>query len=216
MDYSAVATHASPESEHVLIEVISSDDPTQSNTSPVPVASITSLMRPGGPDPDPFISAEHRITYLLREIGWEPTAPVVIGTPFSVGRHTPFTARVATYEGNPVDLVQIRNNDGEILAEIPVARTPSEALAASGWDVLGAAAGGWPDDTLAVAPNDWKVVVARAKTEREAARREATRREQFWSACLREAVLAGHTATELADIAGVTAQRIYQIRDRRR
>lgn len=200
----------------MLIEVMSNDNPTQSNTSPVPVTSITSLMRPGGRDSDPFTSPEHRITYLLREIGWEPTDPVVIDSPFSVSRHIPFRAIVVNYEGESIDLVQVRNNDGEILAELPVASTPSEALAASGWDVHGAASGRWPDGTLAVAPIDWKVVVARAKTDREAARREATRRGQVWSACLREAVLAGHTATELADIAGVTAQRIYQIRDGRR
>lgn len=200
----------------MLIEVLSNVSPTQPNASPVPVASITSLMRPGGTDPDPLISPEHRITQLLGEIGWEPIAPVVIGSPFGVSRHTPFRATVVNYEGESIDLVQVRNNDGEILAEIPVTSTPSEALAASGWEVLGAASGGWPDDILAVAPIDWRVVVARARTDREATRREATRRERFWSACLREAVLAGHTATELADVAGVTAQRIYQIRDRRR
>lgn len=216
MNHSALVELAPPDSKHVLIEVLSSDDPTQLDTSPVPVASITSLMHPGGPDPDPFNSPEHRITFLLREIGWEPTGPVVVGSPFSVSRYTPFRASVVNYEGDSVDLVQVRNNDGEILAEVPVTSTPSEALAASGWDVLGAAGSGWPDDIVAVAPIDWKVVIERAKTDREATRREATRREQFWSACLREAVLAGHTATELADTAGVTAQRIYQIRDRRR
>lgn len=212
MDFSAVATLTQQEPEHVRLQVASNEP----GGEPTPVATITAPLRPGGPDPDPFVSEEHRVGYLLREIGWQPLDTVVFGVPFRVARHPSFRAHVVTYEGQSVDLAQVRNSDGEILAELPVSSTPEAALSASGWNVLGAAGGGWPDDVLAVAPSDWLDVVRRARTEREGAKREADRREQFWANCLREAILDGHSAVELAEIAGVTAQRIYQIRDRRR
>lgn len=195
---------------------VASNEPGGPDGELAPVATITALLRPGGPEPDPFVSEEHRVAYLLREIGWQPVDAVGFGVPFLVTRHPSFRAHVVTYEGESAELAQVRNSDGEILAELPIASTPEAALCASGWNVLGPAGGGWPDDVLAVAPSDWLDVVRRARTEREGAQREADRREQFWANCLREAILDGHTAVELAEIAGVTAQRIYQIRDRRR
>ncbi|MFI5627571.1 hypothetical protein ACIA03_29210 [Nocardioides sp. NPDC051685] len=215
MEYSAVATLTHQEPEHVCVQVVS-NEPGGPDGELTPVATITAPLRPGGPDPDPFVSEEHRAGYLLREIGWQPMDAVAFGAPFRVTRHPSFRANVVTYEGESVELVQVRNSDGEVLAELPVMSTPEAALRAAGWGVLGAAGVGWPDDVLAVAPSDWLDVVRHARTEREGAQREADRREQFWASCLREAVLAGHTAVELAEIAGVTAQRIYQIRDRRR
>ncbi|MER7559279.1 hypothetical protein ABTZ46_20210 [Nocardioides sp. NPDC126508] len=215
MDFSAIATITQSETEDVLIEVLSTDDLPRAGSSN-PVATITSAMRPGGPDPDPFVSPEHRITYLLREIGWAPTETVVIGTPFGVVRETRFRATVFSHEGSATDAVQVRNDDGEVLAELAVSSTATDALGLSGWTVLGAAGGGWPDDTIAIAPRDWKVVIEQAKADREMARREAARRDSFWAACVREAILDGHTAKDLAEIAGVSVQRIYQIRDRRR
>lgn len=112
--------------------------------------------------------------------------------------------------------MQVRNDDGELLAELAVSSTAADALGLSGWKVLGAADGEWPDDTIAITPRDWKVVIEQAKADREIAQREAARRDSFWAACVREAILDGHTAKELAEIAGVSVQRIYQIRDRRR
>lgn len=215
MEFSAAATLTQQEPEHLCVQV-TSNEPGGPDGELTPVATITAPLRPGGPDPDPFVSEEHRVGYLLREIGWQPVEAVVFGAPFRVARYPSFRANVVTYEGESIELVQVRNNDGEILAELPVTSTPEAALCESGWDVLGAAGGGWPEDVLAVAPSDWLDVVRRARTERDGARREADRREKFWASCLREAILAGHTAVELAGIAGVTAQRIYQIRDRRR
>lgn len=173
-------------------------------------------MHQGGPDPDPFISPEHRITYLLREIGWAPVETVVIGSPFAVVRETRFRAAVVNHEGSSTDSVQVRNDDGEVLAELAVSGTAADTLGLSGWTVLGTGGGGWPEDTIAIAPRDWKVVIEQAKADREVAQREAARRDSFWATCVREAILDGHTAKDLAEVAGVSVQRIYQIRDRRR
>lgn len=215
MDFTAIARIAQREHEDVVIEILSTDDLPGAVTPAGPVATITSVMRPGGPDPDPFISPEHRITYLLREIGWAPTGTVRIGSPFGVVRETRFRATV-NHEGSSIDSVQVRNDDGELLVEAPVVGSPDDVLSGLGWRVLGAAGGGWPDDVLAIAPGDWKVVVERARADREIAQREAARRDSRWSACVREAILDGRTAKELAEVAGVSVQRIYQIRDRRR
>lgn len=216
MDFTAIARIAQHEHEDVVIEILSTDDLPGAVAPAGPVDTITSVMRPGGPDPDPFISPEHRITYLLREIGWVPTGTVRIGSPFGVARETRFRATVVNHEGSSIDSVQVRNDDGELLVEAPVVGRPEDVLSGLGWKVLGAAGGGWPDDVLAIAPGDWKVVIERAKADREIAQREAARRDSRWSACVREAILDGHAAKELAEVAGVSVQRIYQIRDRRR
>lgn len=215
MGFTALATISQHEPEEVVIEIVPSGD-LPASAPATPAASITSALRPGGPDPDPFISPEHRITYLLREVGWAPVETVVIGAPFGVVRETRFRAAVVNHEGTSTDTVQVRNDDGELLVELAISTTAADALDLSGWTVLGAAGGGWPDDTIAIAPRDWKVVVEQAKADREIAQREASRRDSFWAACVREAILDGHTAKDLAEIAGVSVQRIYQIRDRRR
>jgi hypothetical protein len=215
MDFSAVATIIQGETEDVVIEVLSTDDLPGAGSSN-PVATMTSAMRPGGPDPEPFVSPEHRITYLLREIGWTPIETVVIGTPFGVVRETRFRAAVVGHEGSATDSVQVRNDDGEVLVELAVSGTAADTLGLFGWTVLGAGGGGWPEDTIAIAPRDWKVVIEQAKADREVAQRETARRDSFWATCVREAILDGHTAKDLAEIAGVSVQRIYQIRDRRR
>lgn len=213
MEFAAIATVTLND---VFIEVLASDARSGSAEPATQVATINSAMRPGGPNPDPFISAEHRITYLLREIGWEPTGAVHVDTPFRVVRRTRFRAAVMSYDASSVDTVQVRNDDGDVLTEATVSTTPDAALEQCGWEVLGAAGGGWPDDTLAVSPTDWKVVIEQSRAHRETAQRESARRDQAWATCVREAVLDGHTATELTEVAGVSAQRIYQIRDRRR
>lgn len=216
VEFTALATITQHEGADVVIEVLSSDDPAEADSPTGPVATITSALHPDGPDPDPFISPEHRITDLLKEIGWTPIETVVIGSPFGVARETRFRATVVRHEGSATDSVQVRNDDGELLAELAASSTASGALERSGWTVLGAAGGGWPEDTIAVAPRDWKAVIEHAKADREIAQREAARRDSFWASCIREAILDGHTAKELAEIAGVSVQRVYQIRDRRR
>ena len=216
MDFTATARIAQQEPEDVVIEIQSTDDLPGEVAKAGPVATITSAMRPSGPDPDPFISLEHRITYLLREIGWAPTGTVLIGSPFGVVREARFRATVVNHEGSSTDSVQVRNDNGELLVEAPVVGRLEDVLSGLGWKVLGAAGGAWPDDVLTIAPGDWKVVIEWARADREIAQREAARRDSLWSACVREAILDGHTAKELAQVAGVSVQRIYQIRDRRR
>lgn len=216
VDFTAIATISRHEPEDVVIEILSTDDLPGSGRPAAPVATITSVMRPGGPDPDPFISPEHRITYLLHEIGWAPVEAVDVASSFGVVRETRFRAAVVNHERSSTDSVQLRNDDGELLAELPLESNPTDVLGSAGWKVLGATGGGWPDDTLAIAPTDWKVVIEQATARRETAQRKAAQEDRFWAACLREAVLDGRTAKELAAIAGVSAQRIYQIRDRRR
>jgi hypothetical protein len=216
MEFTAIARITHTETDDVAIEVLSSDEQPGSTAPSTPVATITSVMRPGGPDPDPFTSAEHRIAYLLREIGWTPIEAIHVGTPFKVVRETRFRATVINHEASSADAVQVWNDDGELLTEVAISTTSAAVLEDSGWEVLGVAGDGWPDDTVAVSPSDWKVVIEQARANREAAQREATRRDEFWAACVREAILDGHTATELAKFAGVSAQRIYQVRDRRR
>ena len=215
MGFTALATITQHEPEEIVIEIVPSGD-LPASAPATPAATITSALRPGGPDPDPFISPEHRITYLLREIGWAPIETVVVGSPFGVVRETRFRAALVNREGSSTDSVQVRNDDGELLAELAVSSTAADALGLSGWTVLGATGGEWPDDTIAIAPRDWKVVIEQAKANREIAQREASRRDSFWAACVREAILDGHTAKDLAEIAGVSVQRIYQLRDRRR
>lgn len=222
MVFTAVARVAQHERGDVVIEVLSSDGmpgsaaPNTLMESGTLVDTVTSVMRPGGPDPDRFVSPEHRVASLLREIGWVPIEAVVVGAPFGVVRETRFRATVVNHEGSPTESVQVRNDDGELLADLALNGTLTDVLSRSGWTVLGAAGSGWPEDTIAIAPNDWKLVIEQARADRESARREATRRDSIWSTCVREAILDGHSAKELGEVAGVSAQRIYQIRDRRR
>jgi len=93
--------------------------------------------------------------------------------------------------------------------------TPSPGLAGTGWQ-LGGHASSWPNDVFEVAPQNWQTILKAATISRRTADEQAASADARWRTAIREALLAGLEPRTVADIVGVTVQRVYQIRDRRR
>ena len=180
------------------------------------VATHETFLRPGGPDPDPWVSEAHRIEQVLLELGWKP----VDGSPsdlrcFPVVRVGQWRAQLLVHLDGARHAV-VLNIDGDVIADHVLVDEPLEqGLTASGWRVDGPLPG-WPDGVVAVAPVDWLGLVRESAGARNRAKKEAADAESRWRNLLREAVLDGQEVRSLASASGITPQRVYQIRDRRR
>jgi len=178
------------------------------------VDSHQTYLHPGGPDPDPSLSNSDRVVQILTELGWEAREPADVGTPFAVRRAAHFTVtQVETLDGEQHALVT--NLEGDPVAKVRIKTTLAVDVAAAGW-TLGRQAPGWPDHVREVSPADWSAVLRTSTHQRLSAKSQAHDATERWATVIREAMLAGIDARSLADLGGVTVQRIYQIRDRRR
>ena len=88
-------------------------------------------------------------------------------------------------------------------------------LAAESW-TLGPQAPGWPDGVYEAAATDWTAVLEQSAHQRAVAKTQAEDAAKRWKTAIREAMLAGVDARTLATLSGITVQRVYQMRDRRR
>src|SRR5690606_20943784 len=103
---------------------------------------------------------------------------------------------------------------------LPPGSDPGEVLTEAGWWVLGLAATE-PYHLYEVVPSDWVdldwVGLVRAVTRaRAAALAELERQDAAWRGVIGDAMRFGVPRQELADAAGISVARLYQIRDGRR
>lgn len=180
------------------------------------VAVHETLLHPGGPDPDPWVSEAHRIDQVLLELGWGATGGDRSDLRlFPVVRVGQWRAQLLVHLDGSRHAV-VRNIPGDVIADYVLAEEDLEhALTAHGWNVHGQLPG-WSEDVLAVSPANWMRLVQDSTEARKQSREAAADADTRWRELLREAVLAGEEVKVLASVCGVTPQRIYQIRDRRR
>ena len=139
---------------------------------------------------------------------------------------TTFAAHVITADdddmGDPGIIVTIC--DSESREEHPIADYPisdgedaADLLWEHGWRIL--------DDpsqadvgyyVVTVEPADYEQIVQHVTLARERARIEHERQDTAWRAIIRHAMHDNASATALAKAAGISRERIYQIRDNRR
>ena len=99
---------------------------------------------------------------------------------------------------------------------LPPGSDPGEVLTEAGWWVLGLAATE-PYHCYEVAPSDWAGLVRAVTSARAAARAELERQDTAWRRVIGDAMRAdGVPRKKLADAAGISGPRLYQIRDGRR
>ncbi|MGY4783679.1 hypothetical protein ACVH9Z_27650 [Rhodococcus opacus] len=100
----------------------------------------------------------------------------------------------------------------------PADEVPEDVLAANGWRITSG-------DTPAVDKGyrivkveavEWEQIVKHVTFAKAQAEIEAGRQDLAWRTALRDAMHAGGSATRLAGAAGVSRERVYQIRDGRR
>jgi len=138
---------------------------------------------------------------------------------------TPFAAHIITADadmGTPEVVVTIGDNgSGE---ERPIATYPisdgedaADLLWEHGWRTLddpSQADVGY--DIVRVEPADYEQIVQHVTLARERARIEHERQDTAWRAVIRHAMHDNASATALAKAAGISRERIYQLRDNRR
>ena len=97
--------------------------------------------------------------------------------------------------------------------------TPEDVLSANGWRVT---SNDEPTEVergytiVLVEAVEWEQIVKHVTFAKAQADCEARRQDLAWRTALRDAMLAGGSATRLAGAAGVSRERVYQIRDGRR
>ena len=156
-------------------------------------------------------SREERIELMLGETGWE-AAPGASAQDRLVWR------RQAWFRTQLLgDQVAVLTRDtGDLVDLCPVEGTDlTGALEQVGWEV-GGQLDGWTPDVCAVKPRDWTLVLERVGQTRNRLRAEAAAQETGWRELIRAALLSGVPTQHLTSLTGLTRQRIYQIRDRRR
>jgi len=123
--------------------------------------------------------------------------------------------------GEPEAIVMTQADESGAAAPIvsyplPPGSDPSEVLTEHGWRVLGVAATE-PYHLYEVAPSDWVGLVRAVTRARAAALDELERQDAAWRRVIGDAMrVDGVPRQELADAAGVSTGRLYQIRDGRR
>ena len=138
---------------------------------------------------------------------------------------TSFAAHIITADadmGTPGIVVTIC--DSESWEEHPIATYPisdgedaADLLWEHGWRTLddpSQADVGY--DIVKVEPADYEQIVQHVTLARERARIEHERQDTAWRAIIRHAMHDNASATALAKAAGISRERIYQIRDNRR
>ena len=101
---------------------------------------------------------------------------------------------------------------------LPDGDSPAGVLAANGWRSTGNGESevevGYT--IVEVEPVEWERIVKHVTFAKAQADAEAARQDRAWRAALQGAMHAGGSATRLAAAAGISRERVYQIRDGRR
>lgn len=161
--------------------------------------------------PDSTASLQERIALMLGETGWELVPEASVQDPLVRRRPAWFRTQslgdqVAVLTLDTGDVVDVCALEG-----VDVRRV----LEQLGWQV-GEQLEGWTSGVLAVRPRDWSLVLQRVRRARDRLRAEALAKESGWRELIRAALLSGVPTHDLTSLTGLTRQRIYQIRDRRR
>lgn len=99
---------------------------------------------------------------------------------------------------------------------LPPGSDPSEVLTEHGWRVCGVAARN-PYLIMAVEPTDWIGLIHTVTEARAEARAELERRDTAWRRVVRDAMCAdGVPRQKIADEAGISIARAYQLRNEQR
>jgi hypothetical protein len=122
--------------------------------------------------------------------------------------------------GGPEILVMTSPDEPGLIASYPLTadEVPEDVLAANGWrvtssDTPAAEKGYRIVDVEAV---EWEQIVKHVTFAKAQAEIEAGRQDLAWRTALRDAMYDGGSATRLAAAAGISRERVYQIRDGRR
>lgn len=134
-----------------------------------------------------------------------------------------YIAQVITDDGLGDPAVVVMTDTDEVGAADPIVSyplppgsDPGEVLAEHGWRVCGVAARD-PYLIVAVESTDWVGLVRAVTGKRAAARAELERLDAAWRRVIGDAMRVDGVARQaIADAAGVTVARLYQIRDGRR
>jgi hypothetical protein len=146
---------------------------------------------------------------------------------------TSFAAHVITAEavdlGDPVIIVTICDSESReehLIADYPISdadypisdgEDAADLLWEHGWRILDdPSQAGVGYDIVTVEPADYEQIVRHVTFARDRARVEHERRDTAWRAIIRHAMHDNASATALAKAAGISRERIYQIRDNRR
>ena len=123
--------------------------------------------------------------------------------------------------GDPEITIMTQDDSGasDVIASYPLngGAEPGEVLDDAGWRTIG-------DETEAghgyviveVEPAEVDTIVRHVTSARAQAEAELQRRDTAWRTVIRDAMLDGGSATAIAGVAGVSRERVYQIRDGRR
>src|SRR5690606_5531987 len=98
---------------------------------------------------------------------------------------------------------------------LPEGSDPGEVLAGNGWRVCGVTARD-PYLIVAVKSTDLVGLVRAVTRARAAAQHELERQDNAWRRVISDAMRADVARQSIADAAGITVARLYQIRDGRR
>lgn len=157
-------------------------------------------------------NVRHHVDATLQQFGWERSHG-----PRGVD-HFPIRRAAPRFYARRVDIhITVATADG-----LPVAHyeAPSEeiftVLEENGWLITDTAVDSESGVPVAVLPFDWPRVVRYVSQHRKSAQARAEQADLGWREVLREGLLAGQDARKLADLTGLTPQRIYQVRDGRR
>ncbi len=97
---------------------------------------------------------------------------------------------------------------------------PRDTLAHNGWTVTGqtrqATGPGDPLTVLTLKPHDWPGIVGTLTVLKAAADEEAEARDAAWRLAIRDGANARCSPNALAKAAGISRERVYQIKDNRR
>lgn len=139
--------------------------------------------------------------------------------------HTGYAAHIiadAEALGDPEIIVMTEADEtgaAEALVSFPITTdtNPADVLAAHGWrvtdDVTNVDTG---YNIVAVEATDWATIVTDATFARDTAATERDRADNAWRTLITNAMNDGGSATRLAEVAHISRERIYQIRDGRR
>lgn len=138
---------------------------------------------------------------------------------------TTYAAHIVTTEadmGTPEVIVMTQADEAgaaDVVVRYPLADNADGValLVAHGWDVdLDDTEIGTGYTIVSVAPTDLGQIVKDATFARDAADAEYQRCDTGWRTLIRDAMNDGGSATGLAAAAGISRERVYQIRDGRR
>jgi hypothetical protein len=128
---------------------------------------------------------------------------------------------VTDLEDPEVTVFAARDGERQVITSYPLAGDvdPYVLLGANGWrgDKLTAVPADHGCTVVEVEPVDWAQIVAVVTLDREIAEAERQRCDIAWRTVIASAMTAGHTTkSRIAEAAGISRERAYQIRDGRR